>query len=174
MKSFITYFLFLLLFTVSMLTINSCNSNPVIPVKPDNIFCTVSGAYNFNYHSPSAVWNIGDTTTSSIQMLMPGRLDSNGIIFNINISVFYKDMIQKTGTFQITDNPSKIQGDYANSLLTITYSGKEKDFIADTGWVILTKSVGYHIQGTFWFNAKNPKDSTEIIQVTNGILNINN
>ena len=157
---------------VSLILFSSCNSNPVVPVKPDNIFFTVSGLYNFNYHSPGAVWNISDTT--SIQMLTPGRFDSNGYEYNINISVFYRDMVQKSGTFQITDNPSKIPGDYANALFTITYNGKEKDFYADSGWVTLTKSVGYHVQGTFWFNAQNPKDTTNKIQVTNGILNINN
>ncbi|MGA2296653.1 MAG: hypothetical protein ABSG15_03795 [FCB group bacterium] len=166
------YFYFLVISVLSFILLFSCNSNPLNPIqKPTNISANIAGAYNLFYHSPGGV-TLSNQDSTVLQLQMAGVIDSSGFQYGFNVSIFYRDKIEKTGTFHFTNNNNSILTDYAEGACTFYHDGKQRGFISDSGTVIISVINGHIIKGTFSFFASEIGDTAHI-QVTNGILDMN-
>lgn len=148
----------------------SCVSNP--PQAPDPIpalFADISGDYNIKYSSPGRVMSTNLDTKR--QIFCSGYSHVDGIEYDLVISLYFADKIEKTGKFKFVRSHVNYTEDVVVGGLGIGDDPNRKVYFSDSGFVSITEITSKTLKGTFEFFARDTSGNGSLI-VKNGVIDI--
>jgi hypothetical protein len=158
-----------LILSVLLLCISCNGTPPASPAPVKAIFADISGDYNASYASPGRVW--ATDLEVKKQIYCSGYSFIDGLEYDLVISLYFADKIEKTGTFKLVRSHIMYSEDVAVGALGIGYDPTRKVYFSDSGYVTISEITSQTLKGTFEFFAKDTTGKGSLI-VKNGIINI--